>query len=576
MPASADALASPPSSPRAQIALLRTLDLDADAALAANRDYQAQLLQALVGALEQELHAGADIKTVWPQEAGISEPALPWFKHFYGKDLPPNPDGEARDRYLAAIRSIPWSAAERAQLKQEVIAQNHRLLAVEAQQRGDDLAEAIAARDPKWFVENLEGLDWERMALVVDRRTPVECLIHWQQKDHPLLVPPSQKWTDEEKARLAELVDEFGGTDWGGVARELGYRKTEGKAKGKGKQAGEQDAGLTPEDDERIREAVALYGENWQAVARHTSLTSLQCLTRWQNTLHPSIKRGRWSAAEDDALRAAVAACGRAWTDVALRVTGRTDAQCRERWVNVIDPRLLDKKVWSEEEEALLLRLRDEEKLSWSEIARQGFDDRRTDNTCMRRYAEIQKRSLPEHERPRIGRPPKKRGVRGRPKKSQKQREKEARERDEEEAELDAYVAQLEEGGPVEQAVKPSGRRRKARQEEAAAAVTPEAGPSNAAAHNNDNEDEAPSPPPAKKRKAAVSATKAQGKKAPVKGKARAKEPELGFTLEIPVAPSRVVAQEKGKKRAAADAEGGGEENREVETGTRRTRQRRV
>lgn len=61
------------------------------------------------------------------------------------------------------------------------------------------------------------------------------------------------------------------------------------------------------------------------------------------------MKKGKWSAEEDDALKAAVESCGMVWKLVAPRVKGRTDAQCRERWVNILDPKVLPQTVWSEE-----------------------------------------------------------------------------------------------------------------------------------------------------------------------------------------------------------------------------------
>lgn len=65
------------------------------------------------------------------------------------------------------------------------------------------------------------------------------------------------------------------------------------------------------------------------------------------------IRKGRWAAEEDEALRSAVESCGMTWKIVAQRVKGRTDAQCRERWVNTLDPKLLDSSQWSHEVRSL-------------------------------------------------------------------------------------------------------------------------------------------------------------------------------------------------------------------------------
>ncbi|GAA6028142.1 hypothetical protein JCM8097_006877 [Rhodosporidiobolus ruineniae] len=460
-----DDLPVAPNSPTEQIALLREMDEDADAALLANRAYQDELgevmrrlerarkrageLKALVTALRAELDSTVEVKVV---ADGFREPTLPWFKWKYGKDLPPNPDGEARDRYLATIRSIPWSPAERAQLRQEVIMENHRLFAAEVRRRGGDPIQAAEERGQEWFVESLDGLDWERIATPFDRRTPAACRIQWTQRDHPSLLPAEERenWSAEEKKKLREAVRKHGEKGWGKVAEAVGngrtpldcvrqHRRDEGAPKPPKKLAIE-----VKEEDENIREAIQLYGEDWQAVAKHTSLSPTYCLTRWSTFLHPTLRRGRWTTAEDAALRRAIATCGRHWVGVARLVPGRSDAQCRERWSEQLDPRLLDKKEWTEEEEALVLRLRDEEGLSWSDIARQGFEGRRTDGQILRRYTDLQKRAQPGYVKPKLGRPKKSerkgKGGKGVPKKTAKARQKEQEARWREEREFEAWA----------------------------------------------------------------------------------------------------------------------------------------
>lgn len=109
---------------------------------------------------------------------GTVEPALPWFKHHYGRDLPPNEEGIERDLYLETTRFWPWSIAERIKLKQEVVTFNQRKVAMEqaldmgnegegGDEDGVDLAERLKEIDENWYVENTEGIDWDSIALVV-------------------------------------------------------------------------------------------------------------------------------------------------------------------------------------------------------------------------------------------------------------------------------------------------------------------------------------------------------------------------------------------------------------------------
>ncbi|GAA6003749.1 uncharacterized protein JCM10292_003357 [Rhodotorula paludigena] len=423
--APAPALLPNPDDPAEQIRVLRDMDRDADQALVANRAYQAELLKAMermdrvrkrvselqtmVESLSSDIckpsEHGEDVLLA----PGMLEPVLPYFKYFYGKDLPPNEDGEARDRYLSTIRAHPWTSSERAKLKKEVVAQNHRLLATQAMRNGQDPEVLLSRTDPSWFLNNLDSLDWSQIALVMDRRTPAACRIQWTQRDHPLL-NRSKKWTKDESERLARIVEERradveGG--WDEVAKELGTKRpvSDVLRQWRRRPASTRDV-WTADEDDKLREAVQLFGENWQSIARHVGRSAAQVQHRWTNSLCPTLSRGRWSPAEDALLVAAVGVYGtKNWREVARRTGGRTELQCRERWGNSVDPKLKGGKGWTDEEDATLLRMRDEEKLSWAEISAQGFDGARNDRHCLRRYTELTKKSDPTFVPKRVGRP---------------------------------------------------------------------------------------------------------------------------------------------------------------------------
>jgi hypothetical protein len=62
-----------------------------------------------------------------------------------------------------------------------------------------------------------------------------------------------------------------------------------------------------------------------------------QCLGRWRNILDPSLRKGPWTAQEDQMIRDLVALMGpKQWAAVAERLQGRTGKQCRERFVVLI------------------------------------------------------------------------------------------------------------------------------------------------------------------------------------------------------------------------------------------------
>ena len=69
------------------------------------------------------------------------------------------------------------------------------------------------------------------------------------------------------------------------------------------------------------------------------SHTGAQCLNRWDKTIKPTFRKGKWTEEEDNLLKRGVDMYGIGnWKKIASIVTSRTDVQCRERWVNILDP----------------------------------------------------------------------------------------------------------------------------------------------------------------------------------------------------------------------------------------------
>eukprot|EP00698_Gefionella_okellyi_P021767 TRINITY_DN712_c0_g1_i1.p1 TRINITY_DN712_c0_g1~~TRINITY_DN712_c0_g1_i1.p1 ORF type:complete len:332 (-),score=54.71 TRINITY_DN712_c0_g1_i1:188-1126(-) len=144
------------------------------------------------------------------------------------------------------------------------------------------------------------------------------------------------------------------------------------------------------EESSRLREAVSLYAGNWKQIASHVGTrTSQQCLHRWRKSVQPGVSRARWSSAEDKLLTEAVRLHGSHWTKVREGVPGRTDVQCRERWVNIIDPAIC-KEPWTPAEDAQLrAAVRDVGVGKWSQCAQYLTARRRTDYACRKRWEKL-------------------------------------------------------------------------------------------------------------------------------------------------------------------------------------------
>lgn len=134
----------------------------------------------------------------------------------------------------------------------------------------------------------------------------------------------------------------------------------------------------TAAEDAQLTGAVGEYGEkNWKAIAaRVDGRNHMQCLQRWSMALNPVIRKGHWTASEDEQLIRALEGLRRGeavltnnWTDVARSIPGRTSKQTYERWTNHLDPSI-KKAPFALEEDALIRRLQAAHGNRWAAIAR--------------------------------------------------------------------------------------------------------------------------------------------------------------------------------------------------------------
>jgi hypothetical protein len=106
----------------------------------------------------------------------------------------------------------------------------------------------------------------------------------------------------------------------------------------------------TPEDEAALNSAVKKCGTKWVAVAAlMPGRTNEQCRKRWiaapkrekAKTSKPIAwedrnPRNEWNPKEDALLKSAVEKCGTKWVEVAKLLPGRHNEQCRKRWYGYI------------------------------------------------------------------------------------------------------------------------------------------------------------------------------------------------------------------------------------------------
>lgn len=252
---------------------------------------------------------------------------------------------------------------------------------------------------------NLDGLDWKLISRRV-KKTEEECKIQWVNHGHPLI--NDGPWTMEEIKRLSEMTKEMDTSPdrWSRIAEKLGTNRPVGRVIAYYQEHLNKKmfkSKWTREEDEYLMAAVAANPNiTWSDVAEGLDgRTAQQCFHRYTKSLDPEIKHGKWTPEEDAILTKAVSDSmaqnnGRiVWRVIKDSIPNRTDSQCRERWINTLDPSVR-KGRWTEEERKLLMELvaKHGEPISWTRIATEIPG--RTDAQCRRRWEADSGRALIE------------------------------------------------------------------------------------------------------------------------------------------------------------------------------------
>lgn len=294
------------------------------------------------------------------------------------KDEPPEGE-EARATDQSKKSKSAWSAAEdNALLKAVVEDQTDR----DAEGNGDDEE------------------DWDEIAKSIPNKTPVQCLKRYMSLNRKGIT----KGIPETVAAAAPPMAAAAAPPPPPVAAsgDDAPDSSEMAPPPAKKQRKDTDppSRWSTEEIELLKKLVEQYKDTaprWNEVAANFhDHNAIDCLTKWQTLTNPPVIKGKgsWTAEEDNILREKRSLYGRKWAKIAAHLPGRQGKQCRERFVNHLDPEL-KKGEWTDDEEAILIAMHEHHGNRWANISKQLPG--RSDNDVKNHWYSTIQRKFQQH-----------------------------------------------------------------------------------------------------------------------------------------------------------------------------------
>ncbi|XP_059957964.1 snRNA-activating protein complex subunit 4 [Mesoplodon densirostris] len=388
--------------------------------LAQNREQQEEVMCGLVGCKGPKVKDSRNL----PSGLYVGHFMKPYFKDkVTGVGPPANED--TRERAAQGIKAFEellvtkWKTWEKVQLRKAVVSDRlqrllqPKLLKLEYLQQKHSSSASEAERqilekqireaekevqdinqlpEEALLGDRLDDHDWEKISNInfEGNRGAQEIRRFWQNCEHPSI--NKQEWSAQEVAQLKTIAAAHGYLDWQKVAAELGTCRSAFQCLQKYQQHSPalKRREWTEEEDRVLTRLVqemrvGSHIPYRKIVYYMEGRDSMQLIYRWTKSLDPSLKKGLWAPEEDAKLLRAVAKYGeQGWFKIREEVPGRSDAQCRDRYLRRLHFSL-KKGRWNSKEEEKLIELIEKYGVGhWAKIASEL--PHRTGSQCLSKW----------------------------------------------------------------------------------------------------------------------------------------------------------------------------------------------
>ncbi|CAD8179808.1 unnamed protein product [Paramecium pentaurelia] len=138
-------------------------------------------------------------------------------------------------------------------------------------------------------------------------------------------------------------------------------------------------------EDNLLKKGIRMCGTNWIAIAQYLpNRNPNQCAQRWKRLQgHRSRTNQFWKPEEDQQLLNLISQFGKKWSKIAQILINRNSKQCRNRFVNTLDPKLKQHS-FTQQEDQLIYEKYIQYGSKWSFISK--FIEGRSDNQIKNRF----------------------------------------------------------------------------------------------------------------------------------------------------------------------------------------------